>query len=103
VNWLMLTTPIPNCDNVKIPQANCPMAKTPLAGTGRLLGLYLNEIWSKGRPNSLVLDLYSNPHPSHLALAGNGAPHWGQAMACSETSCWHSRQGFICLLFEQFK
>lgn len=36
-----------------------------------------------------------------FALAGNGAPHWGQAIACSEISCRHSRQGFIFLLLQQ--
>jgi hypothetical protein len=65
VNWLTLTTPIPNWDTVKIPQANWPIAITPLAGTGRLPGLYLNEICSQGNPKMVAGDLYSNPHPSH--------------------------------------
>jgi len=74
------------------------MAMIPLAGIGRLLGLYLNDMWTKGSPKNVAVDLYSKPHPSHFALAGNGAPHCGQAIACSEIVCWHSRQGFILVL-----
>src|SRR5512133_3185921 len=70
---------------------------TPLAGTGTRFGLYLKEMCSNGRPRIAVLDLYSNPHPSHFSFQGCGAPQLGQAIACSEIWCWHSLQGFICL------
>src|ERR1035441_5523517 len=68
---------------------------TPRAGTGTRLGLYLKEMCTTGSPRNVVWDLYSNPQPSHLAFAGNGAPQLGQDAACSEISCRHSLQGFI--------
>src|SRR5215831_4718520 len=95
MNWLILTTPKPNCATVMMPLANWPMATTPLAGTGSRFGRYLKEMCSNGRPRIFALDLYSNPQPSHFSLAGNGAPQLGQAIACSEIWSWHSLQGFI--------
>src|ERR1035438_5646148 len=68
---------------------------TPRAGTGTRLGLYLKEMCTTGSPRNVVWDLYSKPHPSHLAFAGNGAPQLGQDIACSEISCRHSLQSFI--------
>src|SRR5262249_60552564 len=82
VNWLILTTPKPNCEMVTMPEANWPMAMTPLAGTGTRFGRYLKEMWSKGRPRTVALDLYSNPQPCHFSFAGVGAPQFGQASAC---------------------
>ena len=46
-------------------------------------------------PRSVASDLYSNPTPSHLSLAGYGAPQLGQKTACSEILCAHSLHGFI--------
>jgi hypothetical protein len=60
----------------------------------------LKEMCSKGSPRNVVADLYSNPHPSHLSFAGNGAPQLGQDIACSEISCRHSLQGFILVAFQ---
>lgn len=94
VNWLMLTNPTPNCERVSTPQANCPMAITPFAGTGTRLGRYLKDTCRMGSPRSVACDLYSNPHPSHISLAGYGTPQLGQRGACSETVCPHSLQGF---------
>jgi hypothetical protein len=39
--------------------------------------------------------LYSKPQPSHFSRSGNGAPQFGHALACSDTSCLHVRHGFI--------
>src|SRR6266508_2377888 len=96
VNCEMLTKTTPNCERTKPPQANWPMAMMPFAGTGMRFGRYLNDICSSGQPKNTSFDLYSNPKPSHFSRAGNGAPQWGHAIACSEISRRHSRQGFIC-------
>src|SRR5215475_4777523 len=87
--------PTPNWEMVMSPQANWPIAIIPFAGTGTRFGRYLKEMCTRGRPRIVALDLYSNPKPSHLSLAGKGAPQLGQAMACSEIWCWHSLHGFM--------
>lgn len=46
----------------------------------------------------LAQNLHLEPHPSHFSFAGNGAPQAGRAVVCSDTSCWHSRQGCIVCL-----
>src|SRR6185295_1144062 len=91
----MLKRPTLNCAIQTTPHANCPMAMTPRATTGLRLGRYLNETWTSGKPATVSFDLYSYPQPSHVSRAGYGAPHCGQANACSEIWCVHSRQGFI--------
>src|SRR6266511_4383352 len=95
VNCEMLTKTTPNCERTKPPQANWPMAMMPFAGTGMRFGRYLNDTCSSGQPKNASFDLYSNPNPSHFSRAGNGAPQWGHAIACSEISRRHSRHGFI--------
>ena len=64
-------------------------------GLARVLKAELAVAWISGRPKIVRRDLYSNPQPSHCSCAGNGAPQCGHAIACSDTSCWHVRQGFI--------
>jgi hypothetical protein len=66
-----------------------------MAGTGTRFGLYLKEICNKGSPINVVLDLYSNSHPSNLHFAGYGAPQLGQNTTRSDIVCWHSQQGLI--------
>jgi hypothetical protein len=80
---------------VSPPQANCPMAIIPFAGTGTRLGRNLKHTCRMGNPKSVAWDLYSNPHPSQRSLAGYSTPQLGQTGACSETAWPHSLQGFI--------
>jgi hypothetical protein len=91
----------PNWEIVMIPQANWPIAMTPLAMTGNRFERYLNETWTSGSPIKFFCDLYSNPHPSHLSFAGYRAPQWAQVRACSEILLFHSLHGFTLSPFNQ--
>ena len=44
VNWLLLTTPMPNWESVKKPTANWPRGIIHTAGTGAQFTLYLKEM-----------------------------------------------------------
>ena len=75
----------------------CPGCGAPYPARARFDGFgfeYRSSLTVAGLP-LVHVSFKFRPNPSHRARAGYGAPHPGQARACSEISRWHSRHGFM--------